>query len=883
MVVSGEPGIGKTVLLDFVRAAAAGMPVLTATGVEAEWDLPFATLHQLLGPVVDLAAALPAPQAAALRAALGMAPANGQDRFLVAAGLLSVLGEAAAQGQGLVCLIDDAQWIDQASADALLFAARRFRAERVLMVIAVRPSTKQQFRATELQRVDLGGLSTRDAIALVTDHASAAPNPSIAARLVEATGGNPLALVELAGLLTVEQLSGQAPLPDPLPLTDGLEHAFLQQVRHLSSPAQTLLLVSALNATERLDTLLQAAAMLNVGDEALHEAESGSLLDVRDERVRLRHPLIRSAVVAGSSSTQRRRAHLMLARVLSHSDPDRSAWHRAAAALGHDESIANELERAAVRALSRSAQAAAAAAYERSAHLTASPQERGRRLLASARASWLAARPDRAIAAVTAARPILHDPVLQAELAHLHGIIEWQRGVSTDASSILLEGARLAGEAGDVSLALTMLVEAGQAAGYSGDMDALQVAGQLARDIGPPNEPAGRFARDLAMGFADMVAGHGAAGATLLRGALERASSTKDPAQLVLASSAAFWLGDLGSASRFADTAVRTARVADLGGSLPHALEYLSLAERLLGHYDAAAASASEGLDLGRETGQLTSVAQHLSTLAMVSAVRGDVSQCHRLAQECLSLALPRHMLVAAYYAWHAEALSELFQGRYSEALRRLLALKELPTFDWYAVPDLVEAAHRCGQPDIAHEAIAWMQPWVTEVSSPDAAALLLRCRALMAEGDDAAELFETALDHPDGMLLERGRTELLYGEWLRRKRRKLPARSRLNSAVSAFVTVGARPLAERARAELRAAGEPAHEVDHDPVHELTAQELQVAMLVAEGASNRDVAARLYISSRTVEYHLYKIYPKLGVVSRTDLARHLAAAGARRP
>jgi DNA-binding CsgD family transcriptional regulator len=245
-----------------------------------------------------------------------------------------------------------------------------------------------------------------------------------------------------------------------------------------------------------------------------------------------------------------------------------------------------------------------------------------------------------------------------------------------------------------------------------------------------------------------------------------------------------------------------------------------------------------------------------------------------------VALAGPRQLLVSTYYARHAQALSALFQGEYAEALRRLLELKELPTFDWYAVPDLVEAAHRCGEHDTALEAISWMEPWVTGASSPAATALLARCRAITSVDDEAGPLFEAAaMDHPDAMALERGRSELLYGEWLRRKRRKSEARSHLHSAVSLFQSIGAEPLARRAQAELRAAGETGPQAYGSSMPALTAQELQVAMLVAEGASNREVATRLFISPRTVEYHLYKIYPKLGVVSRTDLVRHMTTSG----
>jgi DNA-binding CsgD family transcriptional regulator len=455
-----------------------------------------------------------------------------------------------------------------------------------------------------------------------------------------------------------------------------------------------------------------------------------------------------------------------------------------------------------------------------------------------------------------------------------------------EASSTLLGGARAARDASAPGLALTMLAQAGQAAGYAGDMATLRDAGEAARLIDPGDDAEAALARDLATGFADMIGGDTESGAARLRRALERAGTVDGPEQLVLAASGAFWLGDLPAAADLAGRAVRTARVADMTGTLPHALEYLSLADLMLGRYDVAAAVATEGLELARESAQLTSVAQHLATLSLVAAVHGDAPECHGRATECLAIALPRHLLVAAFYAWHAQALSDLFEGRYPEALQRLVALREVPTFDWYAVPDLVEAAHRCGDLAAARGALDAMVPWVTAASAPGARALLLRCLALLADDDDADALFrEAAAQHPGGVSLDRARTLLLHGEWLRRARRRSEARVPLRAALGMLEELGAAPLAERARVELRAAGESTAPSPVGPPGDgstglagLTAQELQVALLVTAGASNRDVAARLFISPRTVEYHLYKIFPKLGIVSRTELAHRLATA-----
>jgi DNA-binding NarL/FixJ family response regulator len=883
VVLRGEAGIGKTAMLDHVRQQAGDMLVLSATGVEAEVELPFAGLHQLLMPVMPLTHAVPEPQASALRGALGVSAAHGHDRFLVAAAVLSLLGEAARE-RGVVCLVDDAQWIDRPSMDALRFATHRLSTEGALVVMAARRGGRQP-SAPGLHVLDLSGLRPADATALLGDHSPSSPDEDVGARLAEATEGNPLALVELAAALRPEHLSGTVPLPDPLPLTEGLERAFLADVRRLSPPGQLLLLVAALDTTGRLETLLAASALLGIDEDVVQEVEASALLVVEQDVVRLRHPLIRSAVVAGASSTQRRRTHAMLARALI-GDPDRAAWHRSATTLGVDDAVATELEEAAVRASGRSAHAVAAAAYERSARLTSDGEERGRRLLGSAREAWLGAQPDRAMAAAEAARSLVRDPVLAAQVAQARGLFAWGRGVVTEAASILLDGA-VAAAASSPGLALTMLVHAGQAAGYGGDMATVREAGEVARGIDPGPDPDAVLARDLATGFADMLGGEAEAGAARLREAVDRAGTLQDPAQQVLAASAAFWLGDPQSAARLAGRAVRTARVADMTGTLPHALEYLSLAEFMVGSYGPAAAAAAEGLDLARETSQLSSVAQHLATLALVAAVRGDVAECRRTAAECLRLAVPRRLLVAAFYAWHAEALCDLFQGRYDQAMQRLVTLRDVPTFDWYAVPDLVEAAHRSGQAAVARDATAWMEPWVTQASSSDAHALLLRCRALLADDADADALFRQALAaHPDGMSLERARTSLLHGEWLRRARRRAEARAPLRAALDTFQELGARPLAERARTELRAAGESTDDAasgdgDNADLDVLTAQELQVALLVTAGASNRDVAARMFISPRTVEYHLYKIFPKLGIASRTELAHRLSGPAAR--
>jgi len=882
VVLRGDPGIGKTALLDYAQERAGGLAVLRATGLEAESELPFATLHQLLRPVLGVLGALPEPQAQALRAALGLAPASGHDRFLVSSAVLSVLAEATAE-RGLVCLIDDAQWIDQASLDALLFAARRLGDDGVAMLFAARPGGEQRLAAPELRVVRLAGL-VADPEAVVREHGAAAPSRAVNDRLAEITGGNPLALGELSAALTADQLAGRAPLPDPLPLTEGLERAFLAQVRRLDPAAQRALLVLATDSTGEAPVVLGALDRLGVPADALHQIEAARLVLIGADGVRVRHPLIRSAVLAGASFTERRDVHQALAAVLDAADdPDRSAWHRAAAAAGPDDAVADELAAVAVRAAERSAHAAAASAYERAAALSTSPATRAERYLASAGAAWLAAQPERARQALAHARPLTADPVVRAQLARLEGIVAWRCGVATDAYRILRDGAELAAPHA-APLALLLLVHATEAAGYIGDVEALVDTCRRAAGIDPGDDAGARLSKDFLDAFPALLIGDTETGTRLLRRVIDAPYGATDPTRLIWAATAAFYVGDVVEAGRLAERATRIARVADMTGSLPYALELQGAAERVQGRYASAVALATEGLDLAREAQQDSSAAVHLSALATIAALRGREDECAAVAGQALALAVPRRLGLAAGSATAALALCDLIQGRYGEALQRYTALAAAgpggthPLVNWASLPDHIEAAVRAGDLAAARAALALLERWVTPSTGAGTRASLLRSQALLATGADAEPLYLAALAtyRPTETPLERARTHLLYGEWLRRARRRIDAREQLRQAHDAFDTIGAEPLADRARTELRATGETARRRDVTAMAQLTPQEMQIARLVAEGAANREVAARLFLSPRTVEYHLYKIYPKLGVGSRTELSHLLA-------
>ncbi|MEU6792630.1 LuxR family transcriptional regulator [Nonomuraea wenchangensis] len=847
LALRGEAGVGKSALLDLAAslAAAGGTPVLRADGIEPESDLAFAALHQLLRPVTGLLDALPGPQRDALSAALGLTDTPHSDRFLVGAGVLSLLAEAAAPS-GLLCLVDDVQWVDRASADALLFAARRLRTERVAVLFSVRGDALLK----GVPELRVGGLDEESCAALLASGGPVAPD--VVRRLTALTGGNPLVLRESVAALSPAQLAGQAPLPDPLP---GGAQLFGEQVARLSPDARRFLLVASLEA--------ELALVVRAAGEALHEVEAAGLVTVADGMVRFRHPLVRSAAHAAATSAEVRAAHLTLARLV---DGDRRALHLAAAALGPDETVAAELTAAAARARTRGGHGDAATALARAAELTPDPLRRAERLKDAATAAWLAGRPGQAQSHLAEARELAEHGAggLLEEIAQLRGRFELNSGDASEAVRILAAGS-----------GIEMLADASEAAGYVGDVAAIVELGRRAR-AHPPG-----FLRDVVAGIGAML--EDGSGGELLRGALARTDELTLAAELLWASAAASYLGEADVSAELVERAGRAARVSGMVGQLPVVLEFVATGERFKGRLSESAAVAEEGLQLAREAGYTNSVAAHLANLAVVAALRGEEERCRDLAEEALAIAVPHRIGLRAGVAGYALALLDLGLGRYAAAHARFAALAAAgpgaghPTVTWRSTPDRVEAALAAGEHEAAAEALAAYEQWVAHAVTDEARALLARCRALLAAPGADAELFEEALRR-HGEPMERARTALLYGERLRRAQRPGQARNHLRAALETFERLGAAPWAERARGELRAAGEAARPAADDPETVLTPQELRIARLVAEGASSKEVAARLFLSPRTVEYHLYKIYPKLGVTSRTELARLLVKA-----
>jgi ATP/maltotriose-dependent transcriptional regulator MalT len=889
LVIRGEAGVGKSALLEDARERASGMQVLACAGIESESALPFAAVHQLLRPGLRHLEKVPRPQADALRGALGLATARGDDRFLVYLAVLSLLAEAAEQ-RPLLCLVDDAHWLDDASADALVFVARRLEAEGIVLLFAAREGEVREFDAPELAELRLAGLDADAAAALLDRHAGIALSPETRVRLVEATGGHPLALLELPSTLSEAQLAGSEPLLTPLPVSARLERAFLARVRKLPEETQTLLLVAAADDTGQLSTVLRAVARLDVGAEAFDAAEEAGLATVRGTVLGLRHPLVRSAVYQGAPLSRRRAAHRALASVLEgDADADRRAWHRAAASVGPDPVVVEELEQAAVRARRRSGFVAASLAYERAAALTPDESERARLLTAAAENAWFGGRLERTRMLLERALPLASEPLQRADIDRYLGLVELTGGVPAEACRLLVRSAAAVAPV-DGERALQLLNLASVAAFYAEDVAATATIAELAREIDVEDTPFARALVELLVGLGAQYAGDLPRAAASLRSALSLEAELESDAldarrvALLFDGRAAAYFGDDEAALRSAELAASQMRAEGALGLLTPILPRLVHAEMWAGRWPAASASAREGLRLAREIGQFDLVAYQLVLLALIAAHRGQEDECRSLAAQGHELASARRFTVVASLANWALALLELELGRTEEAFLRAREISTTPVVLSMAGLDRIEAAVRAGEVATAHDWLAYYESWGECTGAAWARAVALHGRALLADDNEESErLFEAALDrHAQAARpFDRARTELAFGEFLRRARRPREAREHLRAALDGFEALGAELWAERARVELRASGQTARRRVADTRGQLTEQELQIAHFVAQGLSNREVAAQLFLSPRTIAAHLRNIFRKLGISSRTELARlHLESIGA---
>ncbi|MET8309672.1 AAA family ATPase [Micromonospora sp. NPDC005173] len=860
LLIHGEAGIGKTALLDYAAARASGMRVLRIDGLESETELAFAGLHQLFLPVMDLVDQLPGPQARALRAVFGLTDDTVRDRFIIGLAGLTMLAEAAGEGT-LLCLVDDVQWLDRASVDALTFAARRLQVEGVVLIFAAR-DTAGVAGVVGLPTLHLAGLDQEAAAALVVDLP-----PYVRERILDEAQGNPLALRELSAALTPTQRAGQlSPLTLSAPSNRVLD-AFQDQIRRLPEATRALLLMAAADDTGTLDLILRAAGA-TVGD--LEPAERADLIVLTGGVLRFRHPLIRYAAYQGSPFAGRVAAHQAMAAVLvAPEHAHRRAWQLAAAATGPDDRVADELERVAVWAGGRQALASASAAYERAAQLTAEPEDRARRFIAAAQAAADAGQDERGGRLAAMVEVASQDPGLAADLARVWAVVELGYGSPDVAGRILLDCANQIGPRRPDKLP-ALLVDALHAAFSSGNADLIAAVAAQA-----PAEPVlavpGRlFAGDVP-------------GALRALRPLVAARGRTDPGFMdrLMTGIYCHLTADDEAAYEIAAEAVDHCRDSGMGGWLPTALHLLARVEMTLGQHDAASMHAAEGLRLA-EGYDLTHRAAHLrAVLATLAAVRGEEEQARRLARDAMSYTQPRGIGRATADALWALGLLDLGLGRADAALQRFEAARAAsghPLFGAFLLPDLVEAAVRAGRPERAAEPERLLDEWAETTGRPALAALAHRCRALTASDGEAEQHFGSAVRlHRGGSAVDQARTGLLYGEWLRRARRKLEARGHLRDALDTFTALGAEPWAHRARAELRASGDAAEPSLGGPLSRLSPQEREVVRLAATGATNREIAAQLFLSPRTVGHHLYRAFPKLGVTSRTDLATVLAS------
>ena len=881
LLVQGEAGSGKTALLEHVAADARDFRVLRCAGVESEAELPFAALHLLLVDCLDRLDSLPGPQAAALRAAFGLEEAPGVDRFLAGLATLTLLSEVAADGP-LLCLIDDAQWLDRASTDALLFAGRRLGAEGVVLLMSGRdddPTT--EFRG--LRVLQLHGLSESAAAALLAERASDL-GPNQRDRLIEEAAGNPLALIELATALRAGDPIGGAPTVTAALSTTGRRvlDAFGMQVDRLPHRTRIALLVAAAEDTGELGVVLDAVSRINLELNDFAPAERARLVRLSDGAVAFRHPLIRSAVYGRSAVTDRITAHRALADALAAPElADRRAWHLAAAAVGFDDEAADAMEAAAVRADRRGGYAASAAAHERAGRLTADPVVRGQRLAAAAMSARDSAQLDRAAALAQEAATFGGDPRTLAKLAWVRARVEFERGTPRHASEMVLDGAEMVYDC-DQEEAARMLIEVVRMAYFADEAPKLGRAADLIDAVTLPTDHPLVPMLAASSILARVQSGQPEEQVAPLPEAVREIRPERLGMTLGnLAIHSAFLrmiIGDADEAWAQTERMLVEARERGLIGGLPHILLQHAQAALVSGRLQDALRTANEGVQVAEDTGQLHSAANLRGVVALITAMTGDEKTCVALANEAIHLGAERHSSGVGM-ATLALAILDLGYGRYTAALERLASLppqlQRHPTFAFLSPPEWAEAAARSGAPERAADTMAADVPWATRRDNPVVQAHLHRCRALLGPDEDAEGHYRAAIRVYDEVNrpMARARTELLYGEWLRRARRRSDAREPLRAALRVFDVIGARSWAERARAELRATGESVAAAEQPGGQDqLTPQELQVVRLAATGLSNRDIGAQLFISPRTVGYHLYKAFPKLGVAARHELS-----------
>jgi DNA-binding CsgD family transcriptional regulator len=882
LVIHGEAGIGKSFLLAAARKRGEerGMRVLCTAGVECETNLPFAGLHQLLRPLLRGLDQLPTPQREALEIAFGVSCGPAPELFLVALATLSLLVDVAVQSPILV-VAEDAHWLDRASADVLAFVGRRLESDPIVMLLAVREGFDTPFRAAGLAELELKGLDDMAAQELLDGQA---PRLARSTRecVLTAARGNPLALVELPRAVGDEGLHGAPGRPDLLPLTRRLERAFASRVASLSPRTRMLLLVAALNDGSAISEVLEATGLLlgeDLTGNELAPAVSAALLEISDGRLRFRHPLARSAIRQTADIGERRRASGALAKVVS-AEPDRSAWHRAAATLGPNEEAASDLDAAGTRAQRRGSLTSAVAAWERAAELSEHPEQRVSRLLRAAELALDLGRADLVARLVSEADGMELSRVDAGRIMLIREMVN--PGDRRDRAAVvyLVQSAEKLREAGEHYVALDLLWAAATRSffadlGWETRQQILTACERLSIDEHNP-----RLLLTLAR-----AAPIERAAVVIERATRGAADENAEPVALSALGNA---LGAVGAQVLSEEMLSRAANCMREEGRLRTLTQVLGLrawADFLLGHWSGALSDAEEARRLADETGQPIWAAAASAARAILFGVRGEQDAADALAADAERVAVPLGVPAALVFVQLARGMTALSAGRHAEAYEQLWRLFD-PADPCYhsadfglAIGYLAEAAVQSGHNEQARALLAEAEAQTTQTPSPWLHVSVRHARALLASEETAEEHFQTAMQEDlTRWPFDRARLQLAYGVWLRRQRRPADSRTPLRAARDCFDALGAIPWSERARQELRAAGEKSRQRVPDALEELSPQEMQIARMAAEGLTNREIGQKLYLSHRTVGSHLYRTFPKLGITSRTELRAALEPA-----
>jgi len=881
LVVCGDPGIGKSVLLDYLAGQAHGCRVARVAGVQSEMQLVFAGLHQLCAPMLAHLSHIPEPQRDALRIAFGVAAGPPPDRFLVGLAVLSLLSEVAGE-RPLICLVDDAQWLDRASAQALGFAARRLAADPVGLVFAARHPDEE---LDGLATLEVGGLRAADARALLASALAGPLDAGVRELIVAETRGNPLALLELPRGLSPAELAGGFGLPGAAPLTGLIEEAFTRQLSALPDQTRRLLQLAAADLSGDQSRVQLAAGRLGIAMQAADPAMEAGLAEF-DGRIRFRHPLMRSAAYRSASFAERRQLHAALAEVTDPAiDPDQRAWHRAQAALGPDEEVAAELEDSAGRAQARGGLAAVATFLERAALLTADPARHAERSLAAAQASMQAGAFAKALDLLAAAEAGPLDEFASARADLLRGRIAFVSNLGGDAPSLLLKAAKRL-EPLDLGLARQTYLIAWSAASLAGHLagasDVLEVS-RAVRAL-PPPEGSARPIDLLLNGLARLITDGPAAAAPTLRQAVTAFTagdvSREEGLRYGWLAAAVLWDEDAGRA--ITTRQVQLARDTGALEQLSTALIALAMSDAWRGDFGAAASLIAETDAVAEVIASRVAPYTHL----FLAALRGSEAELTSLRAAANAVAAAEGQGLAATYAQWVAAISHNGLGRYAEAFAaaRQASEHDHVYVSMWALPELIEAAARTGNTEVASSALDRLAERTQAGGTDCGLGLEARSRALVSQGQAAESCYLEAIDRLGRTRLrpDLARAHLLYGEWLRRAKRSGDARAQLRTAHGMLDVIGMAAFAERARGELVATGESVPTSAAKAIstlYALTAQEASVARLAQQGRTNTEIGTQLFLSARTVEWHLRKVYIKLGISSRRELTAALTRAG----